>query len=127
MKLKVFSIIFIAALLGACRTASVIEVRDATVVSNAQNLSKEDVRKAIMRAGGSLGWQLKDNGPDAMIGTLALRDHVAVVDIPYSAKQYSITYKSSTNLNYDGTTIHSNYNGWVQNLHKAINIQLNTL
>jgi hypothetical protein len=50
-----------------------------------------------------------------------------VVDIPYSAKSYSITYKSSSNLNYDGTTIHSNYNGWVQNLHKAINTQLNTL
>ncbi len=127
MKFKIFAIIFIAALLGACRTATILEVKDATVVSNAANLSKEDVRKAIVRAGGSLGWQLKDNGPDAMIGTLALRDHVAVVDIPYSAKQYSITYKSSTNLNYDGTTIHSNYNGWIQNLHKAINIQLNTL
>ena len=85
------------------------------------------MRKAIVRAGGGLGWQLRDNGPDAMIGTLILRTHTAVVDIPYSATQYSITYKDSTNLNYNGTSIHSNYNGWIQNLHKAVNTQLNTL
>jgi hypothetical protein len=127
MKFKIFAIIFIAVLLGACRTATVYEVKDAAVVSNAPKISKDDVRKAIVRAGSGLGWQIKDNGPNALIGTLMLRDHVAIVDIPYSEKHYSINYKNSTNLNYDGTTIHSNYNGWVQNLSKAINVQLGTM
>lgn len=127
MKFKIFAIVFVAVLLGACRTATILSVNNATVVSNKSNPSKDDVRKAIVRAGGGLGWQFQDNGPDAMIGTLTLRAHSAVVDIPYSAKAYSITYKSSSNLNYDGTTIHSNYNGWIQNLHKAINTHLNTL
>ncbi len=127
MKFRLFAVVCIAILLGACRVATVYEVKDAAVVANKANPTKDDVRKAIVRAGAGLGWQIKDNGPDAMVGTLVLRDHVAVVDIPFSAKQYSITYKSSTNLNYDGTSIHSNYNGWVQNLSKAISAQLSTL
>ncbi len=127
MKLRIFATLVIAILLGACRTVSVYDVRDAAVVSNVPNISKEDVRKAITRAGTTLGWQIQDNGPNAMVGTLKLREHIAVVDIPYSARQYSIIYKSSHNLNYDGATIHSNYNGWVQNLQKGINSQLNVM
>lgn len=127
MKFNIFAIILIAVLLGACRTATVYEVKSAAIVSNLANPSKDEVRKAIVRAAYGLGWQIKDNGPDAMIGTLMLREHTAVVDIPYSTKQYSIHYKSSTNLNYDGTSIHANYNGWVQNLSKAINAQLGTI
>jgi len=128
MKFKILVVVVAATLLGACRTApTVYQVKDAAVVTNVANASKEDVRKAIMRAGGGLGWQLKDNGPNALIGTLLLRSHTAIVDIPYSATQYSILYKDSTNLNYDGVGIHKNYNGWIQNLNKAINVQLNTL
>ena len=128
MNLKILLVFALALLLGACRTAPVIyEVKDATVTTNVPNASKEDVRKAIMRAGAGLGWQMADNGPNAMIGTLLLRTHKAVVDIPYSATQYSITYKDSTNLNYNGKSIHSNYNGWIQNLDKAIRAQLTTL
>lgn len=127
MKFRIFATLMVVILLGACRTVSVYDVRDAAVVSNVASVSKEDVRKAIIRAGSALGWQIQENGPNALVGTLKLREHIAVVDIPYSAKQYSIVYKSSTNLNYDGATIHSNYNGWIQNLQKGINSQLNTL
>jgi len=31
------------------------------------------------------------------------------------------------NLNYDGSTIHANYNGWVQNLERAIRAQVSAL
>ena len=128
MNFKFLAILCVVALLGACRTAPTIyQVQNAAVSTNVPNATKDDVRKAIVRAGGGLGWQIRDNGADALIGTLILRTHTAIVDIPYSAKQYSITYKDSTNLNYDGASIHSNYNGWVQNLHKAINTQLNTI
>ncbi|MFN0160133.1 MAG: hypothetical protein ACKVQQ_02820 [Burkholderiales bacterium] len=128
MKLRFVAIALLALVLGACRTApSIYQVDNASIVSNVPKPSKDDVKKAIVRAGGGLGWQFRDNGADALVGTLVLRTHTAVVDIPYSATQYSIKYKDSTNLNYDGTSIHSNYNGWIQNLHKAINVQLNTL
>ena len=127
MKFKIYLIALLAIFLGACRTATIYSVEGVAVSSSKANISKADVRTAIVRAGTTLGWQITDNGPDALIGTLSLRNHKAVVDIPYSATQYSITYKDSLNLDYTGTTIHKNYTGWVQNLQKAIDVQLRTM
>ena len=87
-------------------------------------MSKEEVRAAILRAGATLGWQMKDEGPNMLVGTLMLRTHTAVVEIPYSSSNYSIIYRSSTNLNESGGKIHKNYNGWIQNLTRGINAQL---
>jgi hypothetical protein len=47
-----------------------------------------------------------------------------VVEIPYSAKSYSINYKSSENLDAADGQIHNNYNGWIKNLAKGIDAQL---
>lgn len=116
-----------AILLVSCRSAPVYNISDASIASDKSNLSLEDVSKAIIRAGGGLGWQIQEDKPGHMVGTLYLRTHVAVVDINYTTKSYSITYKDSKNLDYDGTNIHTNYNGWVQNLNKAINVQLRLL
>lgn len=87
----------------------------------------EEVGKAILRAGGTLGWQMKQMEPGYILGTLKLRSHVAIVDIRYTNKNYNITYKDSTNLDYDGKHIHNNYNGWISNLDRAIKTQLATL
>jgi hypothetical protein len=65
--------------------------------------------------------------PGTMEGVLVLRSHRAVVDITYDTAAYSIKYKDSSDLEYDGSSIHSNYNGWVQNLDKAIRAQLTAL
>jgi hypothetical protein len=89
--------------------------------------SQEQVRTAIVRAGSALGWQMKDEGPNKVVGTLMLRSHTAVVDIPYSATSYSIKYRSSVNLNEADGSIHKNYNGWIQNLNKGISTQLGLL
>src|SRR5436853_88263 len=78
------------------------------------------VRQAIVTAGTALGWKIADAGPGKLQGTLSLRTHTAVVEIPYSATKYSILYKSSEGLGESGGTIHGNYNGWVQNLDRAI-------
>lgn len=74
----------------------------------------------IKRAGAGLGWAMEDVGPRLIRGTLDLRSHQAVVDIPYDRDSFSIQYAGSNNLNYDGATIHSNYNGWVQRLEQTI-------
>ena len=115
---------FAAAGLVACRAAPVMDVVDAPVATAGKKLTAEQVKVAIMRAGASLGWQMKEAQPFLLEGTLNLRSHMAQVNIPYSAERYSIVYKDSSNLNYDGTNIHSNYNGWVQNLDRAIKTQL---
>lgn len=126
-KLFVIALSLSLAVLAGCRSDAVYNVEDAAVVASVDNVSMTDVKKAIMRAGGSLGWVMKDAGDGKLVGTLTLRKHVAVVDVDYSTKSYSINYKDSKELGYDGTNIHSNYNGWVQNLQKAIQTQLNML
>ena len=77
-----------------------------------------------MRAGAALGWQMKEERPGMLVGTLNLRKHVAVVSIPYTANSYSVQYRSSVNLDEKDGQIHKNYNGWIQNLTRGINAQL---
>jgi hypothetical protein len=117
---------FAVAGLAGCRIAPVMDIVDAPVVEPAggQKLTADQVKLAIQRAGTTLGWQIKEVQPYLLEGTLHLRTHMAQVNIPYSAERYSIVYKDSQNLQYDGKNIHSNYNGWVQNLDKAIKVQM---
>ncbi len=118
-----FSVVF----LGGCRTAPVHNVMNAPVTSASGARTMEDVQAAILRAGAALGWRMQPDRPGHITGTLALRKHVAIVDIDYNPRTYSITYRESTNLDYDGTRIHSNYNGWIQNLDQGIAAQLSTM
>jgi hypothetical protein len=89
----------------------------------------ENIEKAIMRAGLTLGWQITPMGPGRAEGVLVLRRHRAVVDITYDTRSFSIAYRDSVNLDYDAQekTIHSNYNGWIRNLEKAIRAQVSVL
>jgi hypothetical protein len=116
----------VIALLGGCRSAGIYNVSAVPVVSN-KSVSMEDVQKAIVRAGVGLGWQMKPVEPGLIVATLHLRTHMAMVDIKYDTKTYSITYKDSSGLDYDGHNIHKNYNGWVQNLDNGIRSQLTSL
>ena len=74
-----------------------------------------------------LKWEMVVAEPGHIVGTLNLRSHQAVVDIPYTTQMYSITYKSIRNLLhvYHGKAgVHSNYNGWIENLDNAIRTQI---
>jgi|LGOV01.1.fsa_nt_gb hypothetical protein len=98
-------------------------------VENQSNVTLNSVAKEIIGAGSGLGWQMKKVKDGEIIGTIYLRKHMAQVRITYTTKDYSIVYKSSSNLNYDSTknTIHRNYNGWIQNLDNAIKTRLGML
>ena len=114
-----------AVLAGCARTAAIYNVDNAPVATaNGSALSAAQVRKAILTAGTGLGWRIVDAGPGKLEGTLNLRTHTAVVEIPYSAQAYSVHYKRSENLNEANGIIHSNYNGWVQNLDRAIRTEI---
>ncbi len=110
-----------------CRSNPVYNVAEAPVMTSTRSYSTSDVRNAILQAGASLGWQMKDVKPGLIVATLNVRDHMAQVDIPYNRQTYSIVYRDSQNLNYDGANIHSNYNGWVQRLNAAINARISVL
>jgi hypothetical protein len=121
-----FGVLFAAAVaLAGCNTMPIQNVSDAPVVTaSGKSLSHDQVRGAIVRAGGALGWQMKDEGSNMLVGTLHLRKHTAVVEIPYSSRGYSIRYRSSVNLDEKDGQIHKNYNGWIQNLTRGITAQL---
>ena len=122
-KMKTWKLVIpMVLLLVACRTADLYNVQNAPGASKA--VSMADVETAIRRAGHGLGWQITPQGPGRAEGTLALREHRAVVDITYDTKSYSIKYKDSTNLDASDGQIHKNYNGWIQNLDKAISREL---
>lgn len=129
MKKIVLGLVAAVFLLGGCATPPPVKNISAEPVvgPGGRALSLDEVGKAITRAGGTMGWQMKQMEPGYILGTLKLRTHIAVVDIRYTTTNYNITYKDSTNLNFDGKNIHSNYNGWISNLDRAIKTQLATL
>lgn len=103
----------------ACGTAPIYNVK--TKIDSPKSSSA--TYHAIRSAGTALGWKITKIRPGVAQGKLYLRTHVAVVRINYSKYSYSIKYVKSTNLKYDPVkhTIHTNYNGWIQNLDNAIN------
>jgi hypothetical protein len=126
LRISVITLTAALVFLAGCRAAPIYNVEKAPIQISSKHSSK-DITKAIQRAGVALGWQMKAKKPGHIVGTLYLRTFVAVVDIRYSPKSYSITYKKSSGLDYDGTNIHKNYNGWVQNLDRRIQGQLSAL
>jgi hypothetical protein len=109
--------------LAGCRSAPIHDVVAAPVVTT-KPVTMEAVQTAIVVAGTGLGWRMEPGKAGTVTGVLELRDHRAVVEVTYDTKAYNIKYKDSSNLDYSGTSIHKNYNGWVENLDKAIRVQL---
>lgn len=109
-----------------CATVKVMNVSKQSIV---EKTSTDKIYMAINRASSGLGWIVSKVDNNTAIATLNLRSHQAIVTITYTDKDYSINYKSSIDLKYDAVknTIHKNYNGWIQNLNNAIQIQLSSL
>ena len=119
----------ITVIFTGCRTSPILNVPNQAIVAPNDKVTTNDIYKAIARAGASLGWNMEKKSDGVILATLNLRNHQAVVIIKYTKEDYSIMYKSSKNLKFNAEkqTIHSNYNGWIQNLEKAINAQVNFL
>jgi hypothetical protein len=127
-KIGIAIIASLMVLLTGCRATPVRNIEEAAIMTSAENVSAADISKAIVRAGSSLGWIMKPvKGENELIGVLNLRKHMAKVSVKFTNEFYSIKYLDSVNLNYDGTNIHKNYNGWISNLDKAIQTQLGLL
>ncbi len=122
-----FVLVLAMALFTGCRTSPIRNYD--SQVSTTSSVALDKVAKEIIAAGAGLGWQMKKVKDGEIVGTLFLRKHMAQVTIPYTTKSYQIIYKTSTELNYnaENKSIHSNYNGWVQNLNNAIQVRLGML
>jgi len=131
--MKSFNFILAAVLIplmvvfSGCATEDIRNINNAAVATSSKGVAMDKVTKAIQNAGVQLGWSMRLVKPGHFEGTLYLRKHMAKVDVKYNSKTYSITYKDSSNLGYDGTMIHKNYNGWITNLDAAIKSRMSVL
>lgn len=115
-------------LFGCGNTAPLLNFENSPVVTVSGKQAKlDDVKKRIIAAGISKGWQMQPVTDGHIVGTLFLGGHMAKVDVKYTADTYSVTYKDSSNLNYDGANIHKRYNHWVRLLNDQIRVQLSQL
>lgn len=127
--LQGFTAVMAFLLLTAFGAGTPIQNVQSTPIPPSPVATMENLEKAILRAGQTLGWQITPMGPGKAEGVLVLRRHRAVVDITYDTSAFSIVYKDSVNLDYnaENKTIHSNYNGWIRNLEKGIRAQVSVL
>lgn len=110
----------IATLAGCARTAPVDNIQSTVGTGH----TAKQVRDAILTAGAQRKWIMNDAGTNVIRARQQSRDHVAEVRINYTATGYSINYESSSNLLASGGKIHKNYNRWVRNLDKDIQVSL---
>ncbi len=68
---------------------------------------------AAIYGSGTVTWVFEKVKDGEIVGTLYDRNYMAKVTITFDTEKYTITYKDSTNLNYDGTKIHPSYDKWV--------------
>ncbi|MDP2698570.1 hypothetical protein [Thalassospira sp.] len=116
-----FAVVGILALvMAACRTTPVENVSSQPFPADAAKLSMAQIEETIIKAAGGREWIVTRKGEGELIATYSPRNHTAKVEIDFDQTAFSITYADSTNLNYDGTSIHYNYNRWVNNLRQDI-------
>lgn len=111
-------------LVAGCSTSQpVMNMTNSQVPSS---LSESDVSHAIINAGVSKKWVMREERPGLITGHIQVRQHQANISIPYNTANYSINYVSSVNLDDKGKgTIHRNYNRWINGLNQAIQLELN--
>lgn len=122
---KALAVLAAVVVIGACAgTQPIYNVANTPFPTGGKSLSMDEAQKAIIRAGTRLGWQMQPTRSGLISGRIALRTHVAMIDVEHDTRTFSIKYKDSTGLNAQGDMIHKNYNGWIQNLEKAIRTEL---
>lgn len=79
--------------------------------------SAADTQKAIIQALTQRQWLVQEVSPSEIRAQITVRgQHHAEINIPYSAAQFAIEYRSSWGLNYKDGDIHRSYNKWVDTL-----------
>ncbi|HHQ4763407.1 hypothetical protein ACET9Z_18835 [Aeromonas veronii] len=111
-------------LVAGCSTSQ--PVMNMTNSQVSPSLSESDISRAIINAGVSKKWVMREERPGLITGHIQVRQHQANISIPYNTANYSINYVSSVNLDDKGKgKIHRNYNRWINGLNQAIQLELN--
>lgn len=86
--------------------------------------SVAQIKAALTASGTALGWQVVSTGANEMVATINVRKHMVATQISVTPGMYSIKYKDSANMNYDGARINPHYNNWVRNLSDSARAKL---
>jgi hypothetical protein len=114
-----FSFVIVACLfLSACfgRIQPLYTVYKHKIPESAHILYESEISDVIHRAGIERQWIMEEAKAGVIIATQKRQTHVAVIEITYTQTDYSIRYVESSDLLYNGSTIHRTYNHWVRNL-----------
>ncbi|MBJ7222273.1 MULTISPECIES: hypothetical protein [unclassified Brenneria] len=114
-------LICIAALAG-CATRTVPVANVTTPIAGQH--TNDQIKTAILAAGQQRKWIMTPIYSGVIEGRLIQRSHVANIRINYSTTSYSINYVSSQNLLAGEGKIHRNYNSWINNLDRDIQLKL---
>lgn len=111
-------------------------------------LTKEQVKTAILNGAQAAGWYAKDIGDDTILASFQLRTHAVQVEIDYTDTDYVTRYKTSAgmkmfcteidksnhqNMKISGQEncpggaplyIHKSYKGWIDSLNRSIAVAL---
>jgi predicted small lipoprotein YifL len=115
---KLIALLIFALGLAACQHTAPLYNVESEKFEGTASLQERAVQ--IRRAATGLGWAVDDVSPGVLQAQLNLREHTAIVLINYTPTTFSIRYKDSINLKYDGAQIHENYNGWIKRLERTI-------
>ena len=114
------SLVLLFLAIAGCKYVPVENVEEAPLLAP-EEVTLDRVKKGIVRAGEFQDWEMTEVEPGHIVGRLIVRGkHTAAVDILFDTKVFSIRYKDSGGLDYDGETIHQAYNTWVFNLKRDI-------
>ena len=121
---KLFAVIMLCAVfLTGCKTIPMPSYENQPVTNHNNQHSMQSIEKAIVRGALSLGWIPTVVNEGLIEAKLDIRQHQLVVMIEHDTETFSIKYKDSKNLKYNGKKIHRQYANWVTNLIRAINVQ----
>lgn len=109
-------------LLSGCfgRIQPIYSVVNNPIPSSAQFLSLREIGDVVERSAINRGWLVEEQYAGLYQLTQSKKTHKAVVEVSFDQSSYSIKYKDSVDLFYNGTNIHRNYNRWVKYLERDI-------
>lgn len=127
--------LLMAGLILAGFSTATLAARSGVPVENHENVEiprsgdkavgEDDVKRAIVTAAKSRGWETTVQAPGRLQLDLDIRGkHRATVEVRYDTKVYSIRYLNSVNLRYKDGMIHPEYNKQVGALLRTINTEL---
>lgn len=123
MKTRILALFLLLSAIAARAGLEPVYEPKNVAISIGKELTADEVKQAFMASPGEInGWTFAEKAAGHLEGTLHVRKHSVVVDIAYTAKDYSILYVSSENLKYDKDkkVIHPKYETWIKNLERVV-------